>query len=102
MRSLEDKREGLIIQLESTRARLDTLESAEQDIQAMKEQVETHRDVLAESLGEEEKGRQRGSVFLLGAGGWERGGKRGRGMGNGLGGRGIGNGGEGHREWGEG
>ena len=57
IRSLEDSKELLIVQLEHTKARLHELEESREDMEAREEELQRQRHVLEDSIGIEEQGR---------------------------------------------
>lgn len=62
IRSLEDKKEVLIEELERTRIRLREMEESQQDLHAREEDLERQRGALEQSIGREEQG---GSPYII-------------------------------------
>ena len=57
VRSLEDGRELLVVELEHAKARLQELEESHQDMEAREEELQRQRQALEESIGSEEQGK---------------------------------------------
>lgn len=57
VRSLEDSKELLIVQLEHAKARLHELEESRDDMEAREEELQRQRLVLEDSIGIEEQGK---------------------------------------------
>ncbi len=57
LRSLEDGKEALIVELERTRARLSELEEAQTELEQRENNLVRQREVLEQSMGQEEQGR---------------------------------------------
>ena len=71
VRSLEDSKELLIVQLEHAKARLHELEESHDDMEAREEELQRQRLVLEDSFGIEEQGKffchLTNILFLLGS-----------------------------------